>query len=130
MKVETSHGKIKQLDNVQFVPDLRYNLSSVGQLMSREHYVLFDDNTCVITHKKSGHKVQIVMTSNKMFPLDVSNMEDFALTTSIKDDSALWHLRYGHLYRKGLKILRDKGMVFGLPRIDSTNLCEECIYGK
>ena len=30
----------------------------------------------------------------------------------------------------GLKILRDKVMVFGLPRIDSTNLCEGCIYGK
>ena len=30
----------------------------------------------------------------------------------------------------GLKILKDKCMVFGLPRIDSTNLCEGCIYGK
>ena len=29
-----------------------------------------------------------------------------------------------------LKILRDKGMFFGLPRIDSINLCEGCIYGK
>ena len=69
------------------------------------------------------------MTSNEMFPLDVSNMEDFA-TASTKDDSTLWHLRYGHLHMNGLKILRYKGMVFGLPRIDSTNLCEGCIYGK
>ena len=70
------------------------------------------------------------MTSYKMFPLDVSNGEDFALIASIKDDSTLWHLRYGHPHMKGLKILRDKGMVFRLPRIDSTNLCEGCIYGK
>ena len=63
-----------------FVPDLGYNLLSVGQLMTRGHSVLFDDNTCVITHKKSGHKVQI------------------ALTASMKDDSTLWHLRYGHLH--------------------------------
>ena len=54
------------------------------------------------------------MTSNKMFPPDVSNMEDFALTASTKGDSTLWHLRYGHLYMKGLKILKDKGMVLGL----------------
>jgi len=130
VKVETSHGKINQLDNVQFVPDLGYNLLSVGQLMTRGHSVLFDDNTCVITDKKSGHKVEIAMTSNKMFPLDVSNMENFALTSSMKDDSTLWHLKYRHLHMNGLKILRDKGMVFGLPRIDSTNLCEGCIYGK
>ena len=64
VKVETSHGKIKQLDNVQFVLDLGYNLLSVGQLMTRGHSVLLDDITCVITHTKSGHKVQIAMTSN------------------------------------------------------------------
>ena len=73
--------------------------------MTRGHSILFDDNTCVITHKKLGHKVQISTTSNKMFPLDVSNREDFALTTSTKDDSTLCHLRYRHLHMKGLKIL-------------------------
>ena len=31
---------------------------------------------------------------------------------------------------KGLKILKDKSMVFGLPRIDSISLCEGCSYGK
>ena len=30
----------------------------------------------------------------------------------------------------GLKILKNKGIIFGLPRIDSTNLCEGCIYSK
>ena len=64
VKVETSHGKIKLLDNVQFVPDLKYNLLSAEQLMTRRHCVLFHDNTCVIKNKKSDHKVQIAMTSN------------------------------------------------------------------
>ena len=40
VKVETSLGKIKQLDNIQFVPNLGYNLLSVGQLMTRGHSVL------------------------------------------------------------------------------------------
>ena len=56
-------------------------------------------------------------------------------TLQVKE--TLWHLRYGHLHMKGLKILRDKDMVFVLPRNDTTNLwegrmhlCEGCIYGK
>ena len=57
---------------------------SVGQLMIRGHSVLFDDNTCVMTHKKLGHKVQIAMTSNKMFPLDISNVEDLLLVLARK----------------------------------------------
>ncbi|XP_017640187.1 uncharacterized protein LOC108481587 [Gossypium arboreum] len=62
----------------------------------------------------SGKQVHIHMTPNKMFPLDVSNMENFVLAPSAMDDSKLWHLRYGHLNSKGLKLLSDKSMVLGL----------------
>lgn len=53
VKIETSYGKVKMLNNVQFVLDLGYNLLSVRQLMAGGNSVLFDDNTCVITNKKS-----------------------------------------------------------------------------
>ncbi|KAH0636126.1 hypothetical protein KY290_038318 [Solanum tuberosum] len=111
--INTSHDKVKMLDNVQFVPDLGYNLLSVGQLMSDGHSLWFDDDACVITNKKSGKKIRITMTPNKMFPLEVSNMEIFALAASAKDESKLWHLRYGHLNIKGLKLLVDKGCIYG-----------------
>lgn len=65
-----------------------------------------------------------------MFPLDVSNMENFALAKSVKDDLTLWHLRYGHLNIKGLQLLSGKGMVSGLPKFGSINLREGCIFGK
>ena len=42
----------------------------------------------------------------------------------------MWHLSYGHLNIKGLKLLSDKGMVLGLPKISSLDLCAGCIYGK
>ena len=73
--VDTSRDKVKVLDNVQFVPDLGYNFLSVGQLMIDGHSLWFDDDACVITNKKSGKKVRITMTPNKMFPLGVSNMD-------------------------------------------------------
>ncbi|KAG8480416.1 hypothetical protein CXB51_025059 [Gossypium anomalum] len=57
-------------------------------------------------------------------------MENFVLAASAKDDSKLWHSRYGHLNIKGLKLLSDKGMVLGLPKIGSLDLCEGCIYKK
>ena len=126
--INTGQGKV--LNNVQFVPDLGYNLLSVGQLMVGGCSVLFDNNACVIKNKRSGQQVRISMTSNMMFPLDVSNMENFALAATTKNDSELWHLRYGHLNIKGLQLLSDKGMVHGLPKIHSIDLCDGCIYGK
>ncbi|KAH0657759.1 hypothetical protein KY289_026507 [Solanum tuberosum] len=89
MGIDTSHDKVKMLDNVQFVPNLGYNLLSVGQLMSDGHSLWFDDDVCVITNKKSGKKVRITMTPNKMFPLDIFDMESFALAASAKDESKL-----------------------------------------
>ncbi|CAL8991481.1 unnamed protein product [Prunus brigantina] len=44
---------------------------------------------------------------------------------------ALWHLRYGHLNFRGLKMLHDKEMVTGLPQITCpTEVCEVCVVGK
>ena len=71
------------------------------------------------------------MIENKIFPLEISSVENHALVASNKKkESLLWHLWYGHLNVKGLNLLSQKEMVYGLPRIESIELCEGCIYGK
>ena len=45
-------------------------------------------------------------------------------------ESNLWRLRYGHLNVKGLRLLGDKNMVVGLPKINDLDLCEGCVYSK
>ena len=131
IKVKTNQGKIKYLDNVFFVPTLSHNLLSVGQLIDDGYSVIFDDGSCTIRDKKSGLIiVNVCMTQNKMFPLDVSNIERHVLITTQKNESSLWHLRYGHLNIKGLRLLSQKGMVFGLPKINTLDVCEGYIYGK
>ena len=45
--------------------------------------------------------------------------------------SKAWHLRYGHLNFDRLKILHQKNMVTGLPKIyTSSQVCEECIFSN
>ena len=66
-----------------------------------------------------------------MFPLEISSIDRHALATYVKSESLLWHLRYGYLNINGLKLLNQKDMVNGLPKIDSfDNVCEGCIYRK
>ena len=129
IEVKTNQGKVKYLDNVFFIPTLSYNLLSVGQLVNDRYSVIFDDGSCTIRDKKSGLIiVNVCMTQNKMFPLDVSNIERHALITTQKNESSLWHLRYGHLNIKGLRLLSQKGIVFELPKINTLDVCEGCIY--
>lgn len=131
--VQTSQGKVKLIQNVLFAPSLAHNLLSVGQLLNSGFSVLFDDSSCVIKNKNSGQILaSIRMTENKMFPLEVSKVEQ-ALVVSEKnlEESKLWHLRYGHLNMSGLRLLSQNKMVHGLPNIGPVeNVCEGCIYGK
>ena len=71
------------------------------------------------------------MTPNKMFSLNISQGETRkALVAKAENGSSLWQLRYGHLNVNGLRLLSNKNMVLGLPKIESLEFCEGCVYGK
>lgn len=131
VEIKTVQGNVKFLYDVQYVPTLAHNLLSVGQLMTSGYSVVFDDSACDIKDKESGRTIaRVPMTQNKMFPLDISNVGNSALVVKVKNETNLWHLRYGHLNVNGLKLLVQKYMVIGLPKIKELDLCEGCIYGK
>lgn len=113
------------------MPTLGFNLINVMKLMSYGYLVLFENGECCIKDKQIEKPlVTIKMTSNQMFPLHVSQMGNFVLTAIEDDESILRHLRYGYLHLMGLRLLRDKNMVKGLPKIDDIKLCQGCVYGK
>ncbi|KAJ0467977.1 putative RNA-directed DNA polymerase [Helianthus annuus] len=130
VKLSMGNGQSKILHDVQFAPELGYNLLSVGQLLRKGYRVLFDDESCTITHKESGKVVCIVpMSANNTFPFNVKSKVDTALVVD-GSDSTLWHNRYGHLHEQGLQQLSTSNMVNGLPAIGSIGQCESCTLGK
>ena len=131
VSIMTSQGNAKILEDVMFVPSLSHNLLSVGELMISGYSISFDDGVCTIKNKISGETiVKVPMTNNKMFPLEVSMVEKCVMVASGDDETRLWHLRYGHLYVNGLKILSQKEMVFGLSKVENLDFCESRVYGK
>ena len=66
-----------------------------------------------------------------MFLLKIQNDKAKCLHSCLKDDSWLWHLRFGHLNFGGLNLLSRTKMVNGLPVINHPNqLCDGCLFGK
>ncbi|GMI94224.1 hypothetical protein HRI_003091700 [Hibiscus trionum] len=127
--IETSHGK-RILTNVQFVPDIGYNLLSVGQLMDSGHSILFDGSACMIKDKQTGRVMAKIKMTQQNVPARSHGCGKFRSRCYRKNYSKLWHLRYGHLNIKGLSLLNQRGMVLGLPKISAIDVCEGCIYGK
>ena len=79
--------------------------------------VKFENNKCQIYDKNKGQIITTVaMAPNQIFLLKMPFEEKLALS-SINDETTLWHLRFGHLNLKSLKLLKQKEMVIGLPSI-------------
>ena len=81
--ISNSPDKVKLLHNVQYVPSLAHNLISVGQLLLTGYSVNFSNEACYIMEMKTGQQVlKVQMTTNRMFPIEVSSMVHFGLIIS------------------------------------------------
>ncbi|GAA0159622.1 transmembrane signal receptor [Lithospermum erythrorhizon] len=121
---------------VYFVPELKNNLLSVGQLQEKGLTIMFKEGKCSVTHPKRGEILQTNMKTNRMFKIisevqDYGETEEHCLQTTTKDITTLWHERLGHLNYNSLHNLKNKKMVHGLPEFKSDNLtCNSCVNGK
>eukprot|EP00253_Pinus_taeda_P023154 PITA_23154 len=143
IKIFTKQGERKTIADVYYVPGMRCNLLSIGQLVQKGYNVYFVNDVCTIMDIAPNKRciAEVKMTRNRMFPLriraDLKNKNEIATVTQEalqsvpKDENWLWHLRFGHLNFGGLNLLSRKGMVKGLPLIEKPDsLCEGCILGK
>ena len=130
--VESKGGNSKLIYDVHYVLGLATNLLSLGQLSRKGYKINFDDDEGKIIDKKNNSIVaKVKMNSKNVFPLIMPLAENFAFKTEKIVEAYLWHLIYGHLNYNGLKLLKDKNMVLGLPPSAKLNqVCEGYIYGK
>ncbi|XP_076946017.1 uncharacterized protein LOC143617291 [Bidens hawaiensis] len=98
VKIDTTQGNYRLLDDVYYAPKLEYNLLSVGKLMKKGYSLLFDDDRCTIKNKKNNSILMTVMVSNNnMFLVNASKngspVNAIHKKPSEGDDTTkLWHL--------------------------------------
>lgn len=124
---------IQVITNVFYVPDLKNNLLSIGQLQEKGLAILFQHDQCKVYHPEKGLIMETTMASNRMFVVNVVSrpISSACFNTITEDMVQLWYCRYGHLSFKGLKTLQQKEMVHGLPQLNSPlKLCKDSLVGK
>nr|GEW91104.1 copia-type polyprotein [Tanacetum cinerariifolium] len=131
------NGSTYIINDVYYVPDLKNNLLSIGQLQQKGISFLFQSDVCKVFHPDKGLIFQSQMSTNRMFPIsegkDVvkEHKIDGRMYTSNDDNARLWHERMGHLSDSGLETLQTKGMVRDLPSFPINKIvCEDCMIGK
>ncbi|KAF3677350.1 hypothetical protein FXO38_03843 [Capsicum annuum] len=97
-------GSIGNLSNVLYVPNLKANFVSVGQLVDQNCVVKFSPNGCVVQNLKIGMIMATWCRFGRIFLLesDHRHLHHYFLSVSVADVTrsnkllTLWHNRMGH----------------------------------
>lgn len=131
------HGDAYVISEVYYVPELKNNLLSVGQLQEKNLTIIIQKGTCKIFHEEKGLIAESKMSMNILFLLidqtsdEERSRQQQCLQVITEDTPRLWHEQYRHLSHRGMKTLQSKGMVRGLPDFDTQKFtCSDCLVGK
>ncbi|WVY90422.1 hypothetical protein V8G54_035936 [Vigna mungo] len=120
------------MHNVLYVPTMKSNLLSLGQLLEKGYTMMMQKKHIEVFDEKQRLVLKAPLACNRTFKVSLNAMEIQCLTvTSSEDEGWLWHYRYGHLNFKSLNQLKTKDLVKGVPTITAPNkICEGCAVGK
>ncbi|KAI5323581.1 hypothetical protein L3X38_032653 [Prunus dulcis] len=130
--LNTSTGT-KYIREVMYLPGLKENMLSVGQMDEHGYYLVFGSSMCSIFYDSSLENLimKVAMRKNRCYPLSLSTNDFIALRAGVSHSTWIWHKRMGHLHLKGLNQLKEKQMVHGVPHLeDVSGVCEGCQFGK
>ena len=126
VRIKTNNGSSLMLRNVRYIPGLRRNLISIGQLDDAGFSTTFTGGAWKIS--KGAMIIARGVKNGTLYNMTEKCMDMITSTSSI-EDSQLWHCRLGHMSVKGMKVLAAKGVLPGLKTVEF-GLCEDCVLGK
>lgn len=128
---QCKNGEQMQLHEVYYIPSLCNNIISLGQLSEDGNRVVLHGAFLWI-HDKSGRLLmKVERSSNRLYKIMLETCKPACLMGSIAEPAWLWHARLGHVNFQTIKMMFEKEMAHGVPRIDlPTQLCEGCLAAK
>ncbi|GAU33196.1 hypothetical protein TSUD_206550 [Trifolium subterraneum] len=126
------NGNHTFVTDVLYVPTMKHNLLSLGQLIEKGFALSTKDKFLEVHDPYKKLVLKAPLSKNRTFKVDLQASEVQCFSSLITEDEKwLWHYRYGHLNFKSLNQLSSKHMVVGLPLIHTPDkLCEGCFASK
>ncbi|GMI66249.1 hypothetical protein HRI_000294200 [Hibiscus trionum] len=86
-------GVVSIISGVFYVPELKNNLLSLGQLQEKGLTILFQQRQCKIYHPDKGLIMKANMSANRMFVLHAISLPiaPTCFNTTTKDATHMWH---------------------------------------
>ncbi|XP_019459987.1 PREDICTED: uncharacterized protein LOC109359748 [Lupinus angustifolius] len=126
--INKKDGNHALITDVLYVPNMKSNLISMGQLLEKGFSMKLLNGALEIYDQKRRLVMRATMATNRTFQISLASVESQCLSAMVGEDSWLWHLRFDHLNFKDLRSLSAKNMVLGLPAIQRSQRKKVWIY--
>lgn len=129
--IKRKDGKQSLITDVLYVPGMKSNLLSLGQLLEKGYRMIMEDKMLKVIDSNQKLIIKAPLTKNRIFKIEVQVMEHSCLAAAVSRDEWTWHYRFGHLNFRDLYELKRQGMVSGMPQISiPAEMCEDCVEAK
>ncbi|GJV25047.1 retrovirus-related pol polyprotein from transposon TNT 1-94 [Tanacetum coccineum] len=118
------------IDNVEHVDNLGFNLLSIGQICDNKCRITFSEHDSEIT--KDGKVIGRGIRKKGLYVMKLGNKpKDKICLATIDENSTLWHRILGHTNMRLIQSLSSKELVRNLPKFKfDQHFCDACKMGK
>lgn len=124
-------GETKALQDVYYIPNLRNNIVSLGQMSKEGNKVVIGGEFLRIFDKQERLLLKVKRSPNRLYKILVESGKQTCLMSRVDEESRLWHSRLGHVNYQALTLMSRNQMVNGMPKIIKPNaVCDGCLMSK
>ncbi|PWA92889.1 zinc finger, CCHC-type [Artemisia annua] len=121
----------KVISDVYYIPNLKSNILSLGQLTEIGCRVIMDGDNLTLYDKSRNLLMKVVRSRNRLYSIRLQIDTPICLLANVDNQAWLWHARLGHLNFDDINKMTRKGLVDGIPRINHAGqICDACLLGK
>ncbi|KAK1435293.1 hypothetical protein QVD17_01054 [Tagetes erecta] len=127
--LKSKNGQQRVLKDVYYIPSLRSNLISLGQLDEAGYKITMQHGVLNLFEKNGDLLMKVPRSLNRLYKINLTVSSPVCLQAKLDDEAWLWHARLGHLNFDSLRKLAK--LVRGLPPIKHPlETCDSCLIGK
>ena len=131
IRIACKNGETRVLNGVYFIPSLRSNIISLGQLSEEGNRVVLNGEYLWVYESCGRLLLQVRRSSNRLYKIHIEEAQQTCLLTKGEEEAWLWHQRLGHVNFKALHLMSKNQMAHGLPLISQPGeICSGCLMSK
>lgn len=121
--IKKKDGKESYIEDVFYVPDMKCNLHSLGQLPKKEYQML------KVYDQQKKMVLKAPLFNNRTFKVGIQVMEHRCLSVASSNEEWLWYHRLSHLNFKDLSKMHE--LAQGVLKLKFlSEKCKECLECK